>query len=389
MQHDVVVIGGGPAGLYAAWRMARAGYSTIVCEEHQQIGRPVHCTGVLSAATFDEFEVPRDAIVNPLEAVRFVSPGGLQVRYTPARIEAVVIDRARFDARLAAHAAAAGVEFLLGARIRSLDVAADGVTAVATNTVVRARLAMIATGASYLLQRHLGLGLPRAHLQTAQRELPAGRLDDVEMHFGSRIAPGGFAWAVPVRRAEGAFVRVGVMARSGAVAWYDEMRARLSAWQIDDDGERPRVKLLPLRSIARTSGERLLAIGDAAGLVKPTTGGGIHYSIVSASLAADVATNALQRDDLSAASLRPYELQWRRKLAAEFQTQWILRRLAERMSDRQIDALFHLALTDGVMPIVHRTASFNHHRPLIQALLRHGPARSILWPARTSDQMTS
>jgi hypothetical protein len=52
------------------------------------------------------------------------------------------------------------------------------------------------------------------------------------------------------------------------------------------------------------------------------------------------------------------------------------------MSDRQIDALFDLALTDGVMPIVQRTAAFNHHRPLISALLRHAPARRIFWPAR-------
>jgi hypothetical protein len=56
--------------------------------------------------------------------------------------------------------------------------------------------------------------------------------------------------------------------------------------------------------------------------------------------------------------------------------------VAERMSDTQIDALFELALTDGVMPIVQRTASFNNHRPLIHALLRHAPARSIFRPAR-------
>ena len=51
----------------------------------------------------------------------------------------------------------------------------------------------------------------------------------------------------------------------------------------------PRLKILPLGAIERTYADRLLAIGDAAGLVKPTTGGGIHYSIVSASIAADVA----------------------------------------------------------------------------------------------------
>ena len=55
----------------------------------------------------------------------------------------------------------------------------------------------------------------------------------------------------------------------------------------------PRQKILPLGAIGRTYGDRMLAIGDAAGLVKPTTGGGIHYSIVSAALAADVAVGAL------------------------------------------------------------------------------------------------
>jgi flavin-dependent dehydrogenase len=125
----------------------------------------------------------------------------------------------------------------------------------------------------------------------------------------------------------------------------------------------------------------VLAIGDAAGLVKPTTGGGIHYSILSASLASGVAVKALAQNRLGAADLRTYQSQWRRRLASEFQAQWVLRRIAEKMTDRQIDALFELALTDGVMPIVQRTASFNHHRPLIQALLRHTPARQIFWPA--------
>src|SRR4051812_16713563 len=213
VQCDVLVVGGGPAGLYAAWRMAAAGFSVLVCEEHREIGLPVHCTGVLSAATFDEFPVPRDAILNALDAVRFVSPAGLQVRYTPPRAEAVVIDRGRFDQGLAEQARAAGVEFRFATRITALDCTAEGVRARGEDVTVSARLAMVATGASYMLQRRFGLGLPRAYLHTAQRELPAGAAGEVELHFGAAVAPGGFGWAGPIRRPEGTFGRVGGMGR--------------------------------------------------------------------------------------------------------------------------------------------------------------------------------
>ena len=385
MAIDALVVGGGPAGLYAAWRLAHSGFAVVVCEEHEQIGSPAHCTGVVSAASFDEFTLPRETILNPLSTVSFVSPSGLQVRYSPPSLEAVVIDRPAFDRRLAAQAAASGADIRTHTRVSRLTFTRTGVRVLTSGGALDARLVILASGAAYRLQRSLGLGVPRTYLHTAQRELPATTLGDVEVHFGGQVAPGGFAWAVPVERPEGPRVRVGVMATHHAPGWYDAMVDRLAPrWGIGLDAtERPRLKFLPLRALQRTYGDRLLVIGDAAGLVKPTTGGGIHYSVMSAAMAAEVAEPALQRDRLHAGALRPYQTRWRRRLSSEFHAQLALRSLAQRMSDRQIDALFDLALTDGVMPIVSRTASFNHHRPLIQALLRHAPARRIFWPART------
>jgi flavin-dependent dehydrogenase len=171
------------------------------------------------------------------------------------------------------------------------------------------------------------------------------------------------------------------MASADVLGCYARMAARVrDRYGIAADQPlAPRQKILPLGTIDRTYGERLLVIGDAAGLVTPTTGGGIHYSILSASLASEVAVDALARDRLDASSLAAYERRWRCVLADEFAAQHALRHVVTRLTDVEIDGLFELALTDGIMPIVRATARFNQHRDLIRALLRHPPARRILF----------
>jgi geranylgeranyl reductase family protein len=379
---DVLIIGAGPGGLYAAGSLARQGHRVLVCEEHATIGDPVHCTGIVATDSFDEFDLPRSAILNPLTRVRFVSPSGLSIDYRTHSAEATVVDRGVFDRALAERARSGGAVVQTGTRVTEFVAAQNGVEAMAGDTPVRARLAVLACGASYRLQRHEGLGLPAQYLHTAQRELPASRLLDVEIHFGEAVAPGGFAWAVPVRRAGGLFVRVGVMASHDAPGFFRNMLGRVAgAWGVAAADARPRLKILPLAPISRTFSDRLLAVGDAAGLVKPTTGGGIYYSIVSAALASDVAGAALRADRLDAVTLSDYETRWRERLDREFDAQQALRQTVLKMSDADIDALFDLAQTDGVMPLVRKTARFNEHRHLIRALFNHPPARRILFRA--------
>jgi geranylgeranyl reductase family protein len=380
MAVDVLVIGGGPAGLYAAERLARRGASTIVCEEHAAIGDPVHCTGVLATESFDILSLPRDASLNTLTTAQFFSPSGAIISHSTPVPLAAVIDRGVFDRALAARATSAGAEVRLGTRVSVVETGPGAVRALVGDDWVSARLLMVACGANYSFQRRIGMGLPRAYLHTAQREIPARRLGEVELHFGREIAPDGFAWTVPVVRESSTFVRVGVMTSRDPVGCYSRMLARIATrWGIEDTHQPPRQKILPLGAIDRTYADRTMVIGDAAGLVKPTTGGGIHYSIVSAALASDVAVDALAADRLDAAALARYERQWRERLGEEFAEQRSLRDLVTRLSDREIETLFELARTDGIMPIVRKTAQFNDHRHLIRALLRHPPARKILF----------
>jgi geranylgeranyl reductase family protein len=379
---DIAVIGGGPGGLFAAERLAAQGFHVELFEEHPVVGAPVHCTGVLAGDAFAEFDLPADASLNDVRTARFISPSGVVVSHTTPTVEAIVIDRTAFDRMLAARALAAGVVLEQGRRAIDIANDHDGATiAFDAGEPVRARAVVLACGARYSMQRRLGLGVPRAHLQSAQAELACSTPGDVEVHFGSSVAPGGFAWAVPVRRGSTWTVRVGVMATHDAPTFFREVVSRVAPrWGVpSDDMPAPRRRMLPLAPIDRTYADRLLVVGDAAGLVKATTGGGIYYSLLSGAIAADVLLEALQRNRLDARALRGYERRWRAKCASEFSAQLQLRKVAERLDDREIDALFELARTDGVMPIVRRTARFNSHRELVMALFKHPPVRQIFY----------
>ena len=228
-----------------------------------------------------------------------------------------------------------------------------------------------------------GMGMPPIFLQSAQVECPAAPFEEVEVHFGHAIASSGFAWAVPVRRGAASFARIGLMSDTNAgrqfEAFVSRVGARLGLATGGDGRMEPRQKMLPLAPIPATYADRIVAVGDAAGLVKATTGGGIYYSLVSASLAADVLEDGLRRDGLDAARLEPYQDAWRKRLGPELDAQLSLRLLANRLTDDEIEMLFDLAQTDGIMPIVRRTARFNRHRDLIVSLLKHPPARRVLF----------
>jgi digeranylgeranylglycerophospholipid reductase len=314
--------------------------------------------------------------------VRFVAPAGHSFDYTTATTEAVVIDREVFDSALARRAERAGATVVRGGRVTNIETSAECVTVTLPDREpVLARSVILACGANYGFQKRLGLGMPSAFLQSAQLELPADRPGDVEIHFGSEIAPRGFAWAVPVQRASGTFARIGVMADGDAGVYFSRMLDRVrDSWGVTvPESLTPRRRMLPLGSVRRSYADRVVAVGDAAGLVKPTTGGGIYYSAVSGEIAADVLDAQLTSGDLSARALGEYERRWRGRFQSEFSAQLALRFVAQKMRDADIDALFSLATTDGILPLVRQTARFNKHRDFIIALLRHAPARRALF----------
>ena len=378
---DVAVVGAGPAGLTAARVLASRGHDVVVLEEHEEIGVPVHCTGVLGVDAFAEFDLPTHSILSTAHVATFIAADGTSVSVDAEHAKAAVIDRAAFDQGLADGSRAAGAELRRGARVRAIEIGANGVTVtMGRDERVEARSCVLSCGANYRFNRQLGLGVPRSFVQSAQLERPFDGPASVEVHLGRDIAPGGFAWAVPFAREGRPHTRIGLMCESRALAHFRGFAARLrtrfglspASWP------EPRLKILPLGPVSRTYASRLLAVGDAAGLVKPTTGGGIYYSLITGQIAADTLDEALRAGDLRDARLRRYEIEWRNRLGAEIRIGLAFRTLASRMNDRAIDAVIELARIDGLIPLLRQTADFNWHRQSALALLRHAQFRKIL-----------
>ena len=130
---------------------------------------------------------------------------------------------------------------------------------------------------------------------------------------------------------------------------------------------------IPLKPLARTYGDRLVVVGDAAGQVKPTTGGGIYYGLLCADIAADTLHRALQRDDLSARSLALYEREWRRKLKRELEIDYYARKFYERLSDRRVDHIFDIIESNNIAQdlLEAEDLSFDWHSKAVLRLVRH------------------
>lgn len=390
---DVAVIGGGPAGCVAAADLAAAGWRVTVFEEHPSIGTPVDCSGIIGAEAFAALDLPVSSIVDELCRIELIAPSGGAVGFERRQPIAHIVDRRRFDQALGERAAAAGAEIVTSAQVVSVTPWSEGIELEVLHDGGSqrhsARAVVLAGGPRYRFQEQLGLGRPVRFLQTLQAEVQAVTAGPAKVFLGQRIAPGSYAWYIPVQTAQGVRAKIGVSAVAGAPAAFQRFWDRLVSLRLVAE-PRPAAKgwIIPVQPLRRTYADRVVAVGDAAGQTKPTTGGGLYYGPLCARFAAQTLDEALRRDDLSARRLAGYERRWRARLGCELRTAVWFRRVIERLSDAELDALIGLFRTkDGLSRLMHRHANFDwHHRlilracqqPRFAAAVVHGVLRSWL-----------
>jgi len=369
--HDVVVVGAGPTGCYAARELARLGYEVLVLEEHTEIGEPVHCTGIVGIEACRRFDIDPSCIETYLSGARFFSAGGQSFRVAADEARAVVIDRSRFDRLIAEEALSYGASFLLGTRVQNVATGPDHVSVsgamLGEPVSFRSSLLIVATGADDAITQQMGLARPSGPtVAGAQLIADTGCLDEVEVHFGRSIAPNGFAWAVP---ANGHGCRVGLVCQGRPGPLLRRFATSLERrGAIRRNGAPVRCRAVPSGPRRPSFGDRALVIGDAAGQVKATTSGGIYYGLLGAEAAVAASDRALREGDLGPQSLSAYESQWLARLGAEQRTGRLVRRVHEAMTDRDMEALFWLARHTG-LPRMLSGLRFDWHTSGMLSLL--------------------
>ncbi|MCQ8903452.1 MAG: NAD(P)/FAD-dependent oxidoreductase [Methanothrix sp.] len=335
-RYDVAVIGAGPAGLMAAKHASICGARTIVLEEHRAIGYPVQCAGLLGISALEAAEIPAEGfLINPFRGAVFVSPNGHSLSFRSPRVRAWAIDRRLFDRRMAVAAADHGAEILTGAHVRAVERSRGLMLLRLYDKEIAARAVISAEGVRASIARCCGIPPPRRILSGAQVEVPfdVDDIESVEVHLGRDLAPGLFAWVIPISQD---FARIGLCASESACVYLrrflesDRIKSRICGSPVSLV-----VGGLPLGPPERTFGEGVLAVGDAAGQVKPTSGGGVYPGLLCGRIAGRVAAEHA----LNAKPLEAYEAEWRSAIGKEILIGMRVNDILRHMSDGDIDRM--------------------------------------------------
>ena len=364
--HDLVVVGSGPAGSRLAARAAEAGRRTLLVEEHEEVGRPVHCTGIVGEEMLRRFELPPQLWGDQLSRFEVLSPKG--VRRALPGVKAWRLDRLELDRYLARRAVEAGAELLLGTRVEAVEPEACHVVVRLGQGSLKARAVVLATGAMSTLPERSGLRAPGCFYQAAQVQAEVQGLQGVELYLGREVAPGSFAYGVPAGL-EGA--RLGVLSRSGAAGLLRRLLEGLQEQgRLDRVPEPVACRRIPMGVALRSVRGRVLSVGDAAGQAKTTTGGGLHFGLVCSDLLAGVLEEAWRGGDFQVAGLAAYDRLWKANFRAELRAGVLVRRIFEQVEDRDLEELLLLLERPEVGQAIAREGDFDCHLPFLASLSR-------------------
>src|SRR6266545_3592032 len=344
---DVLVVGAGPAGAVAAWHAKQAAreLDVVLLERDRAVGSPVRCAEGVGDAGLREFADPdgADWVSRRITDVIFQAPDDTEVVLGDCGL-GWILDRTRFDAHLAAEAAASGAQVLVGAEATGMSRNGDGrwhvrVKERGRDELYRARIVIGADGVETMVGRWAGLDtrVPARDMESCAQYVLQGidvNPDAIYLQFSNAIAPGGYAWIFP-KGVGVANVGLGLVALRT-----DGRNARqyLDAWVARRFPHAARTGytvggVIVHTTIKKTVADGVMVAGDAAHMINPLSGGGITNAMKAGRLAGRTAAAAICAGDTSERRLATYHDAWMHLLGEDHLKYYRIKQALENVDD--------------------------------------------------------
>lgn len=368
--YDFIVVGAGPSGSYSSHILSKSGFSVLNIEEHKEVGKPVECTGLVSGRVFSM--VRSRSKVNDVTGANIYFPGGKPV-HVEKQEKTIVMDRDTFDKDAAGMAISSGTDLRINSRARSVKTVENSVKMTYREDgnlkEVEARAIIGADGINSRVRREL-FGNRPSRLVTAYQVDSAYAMEDqdsVDVFLGSDSSVGFFGWATP----SGNITRIGVGSyRSAALKHFFNINRRFARDRIlgINGGA------IPISYLKNTYGERSLLVGDAAGIVKPLTGGGIFTGMVSGKHAARALIEAYEAEDFSRKFLSRYEKYWKKEIGRELFLDGLVQKYFSSLSDSALESIYRVLSKPQNVALINRLGDIDFPSRVIIGMMLRNPS---------------
>lgn len=342
----ILIIGAGPIGCYTAQLLKnsdKASEITII-EEHEALGRPLHCAGLVSKDVFKDSLVSLDPqiIINRIDGADIFLDGA---KFTIRRDSiAFVIDREKFDSFLGS-----GLDIRYESKFIGAEKEKGGYLIETDKGEHYADILIGADGANSSVRRILGFQEELNCLKGVQfRMTYKTKKNFVQVHLKKPF----FAWIIPENEN---IIRAGIISQNP----YHDLINFLKETKIRGEILDKFAGIVPL-GICETHKENIFLVGDAACQIKPLTQGGIYYGMRCAEILADC---ILKR------KFNEYERKWQERFSREIEIGLKLRKIYESLDKDSIAKIFYLLKKNRLL--LEKFGDFEKHSKVLGALLKH------------------
>ncbi len=371
MVYDVIVSGAGPSGSYLSYLLSKNGYKVLQLEEHKEIGKPVECTGLVSERVFKYID--SKAKINEVHGANVYFPNNKFIHISKGE-KTIVMYRDDFDKDASAMAISAGTDLHVHSRVIDATISdeyaevkykQDGEIKYAKSEVV-----VGADGANSTIRRVLNYERPEKIISTYQVDSSfyLEDQDDVNVFIGSENSKGFFGWAVP----SGEITRIGVgVDHVTAIKYFKNINNKFDGSKILGINSGP----IPINYLKKTYGNRSLLLGDAAGIVKPLSGGGIYTGIISAKNAYTALDNAFNNGDFSEDSLKYYQKLWKKEIGKELFVDRLIQNYFSGIStnDKLLNKIYEKINNEDVIKMINRLGDIDYPAKIVLSILLRKP----------------